>query len=406
MTEVKEKSGFMGFKRNIYALGLVSLFTDISSEMAYPLIPDLMKAVGAGAAALGVVEGVAEATASVMKAVSGYVSDRFGKRKQPVFIGYLMSGLAKPLLGLAVSWPLILLIRFSDRMGKGIRTAPRDALLADSSPPDKMGAAFGLHRAMDTMGAVLGPALAYFLLHGMGVGLTSVFILAAVPAAIGLAVIGAGVKEVPPRRAKSGPFRFSFKDLSPGLKRFILVSGLFSLGNFPAVFLILRCRELGIDTDHVILIYLLNNLVYSLTSLPAGALSDRIGRKAMLTAAYLMFAAVFAAGAMAATPLHAVIVFMGYGVFQGIYEGSSRALLADLEPSERRASSYGVLHAVIGMAMLPGGIMAGALWKFAGAPAAFGLSAAIGVAAAVLFVVLVSPPAAPATEKNIAPPEQ
>jgi MFS family permease len=292
---------------------------------------------------------------------------------------------------LAVNWPMVLVIRFADRMGKGIRTAPRDALLADSSPPDKMGTAFGLHRAMDTMGAVLGPALAYFLLHGMEVRMTSVFILAAVPAALSLAVIGGGVKEVPPRRKKSEPFHFSFRALNPGLKRFVIVSGLFSLANFPAVFLIKRCRDLGIDMDQVILIYLVYNVVYSLTSLPAGALSDKIGRKATLTIAYLVFAAVFAGGALAATPWHAILVFMGYGVFSGVYEGASRALLADLEPSERRASSYGVLHAVIGMAMLPGGIIAGALWKFAGAPAAFSVSAVIGLIAAVLFIALVKP---------------
>lgn len=378
-----------GPKRNVYALGLVSLLTDASTEMVYPLLPDLLKTLGAGAAVMGWVEGLAEATASVMKAVSGYVSDRLGRRKRLIFGGYFLSGLAKPGLALAGSWPVVMGIRFFDRMGKGIRTAPRDALLADSSPPGSMGRSFGLHRAMDTMGAVLGPALAFIMLRLLGFPLDWIFFAAAVPAALALAVIGGAVREVPPRRVSGDGFRLSFRDLSPGFRRFVIVSGVFSLGHFPSVFLILRCRELGVSMEQAPLVYLLYNLVYSLVALPAGSLSDRVGRRKVLIASFLLFSGVFAMGTLASTWWHGLLVFAGYGVFQGIFEGSHRAFCADLEPSERRGSSYGVLHSVVGLSTLPAGIIAGTLWDLAGAEAAFALSAGIGLVAAILFVVLI-----------------
>jgi MFS family permease len=378
-----------GPRRNIYALGLVSFFTDVSSEMAYPLLPDLLKSVGGGAVWLGVIEGVAEATASLMKAVSGYFSDRLGKRKPLVFGGYFLSGVAKPLLGIAGSWPLILFVRFFDRMGKGIRTAPRDALIADSCPPEKLGASFGLHRAMDTMGAVIGPMLAFLLLSILGWRINWIFFAAAVPAGLGLLVILGAVKEVPPKRTSDETFRFSLRDTSPEFRRFVLVSGIFSLGHFPAVFLILRCRELGIDMERVTLVYLLYNVVYSLVALPAGGLSDRVGRRRMLIASYLFFAAAFAGGALASEWWQGVVVFMAYGVFQGIYGGGHRAFIADLEPSERRASSYGVLHSVTGLMALPAGVVAGALWKFLGPAASFFLASAIGALSAILFAALI-----------------
>jgi len=386
-----------GLRRNIYALGIVSFLTDVSSEMVYPLLPDLVAAVGGGAAAMGVIEGAAEATASVMKAVSGYLSDRWGKRKQPIFVGYLLSGLIKPLLGLAMSWPYILAMRFMDRMGKGIRTAPRDALIADSIPPSQLGTAFGLHRAMDTMGAVIGPVIGFLFLHWLGWPLNRIFFLAALPAFLGLGFILAAVKEVPPPRERPVRLRLSFSQLNPAFKRLVIVTGLFNLAHFPSVFLILRCRELGIGADYVMLVYLAYNLVYALVSLPAGRLSDRVGRRRVLIVSYLLFAGVFALGAGASLPWHAVALFMGYGVFQGLYEGAHRAFCADLVPSERRAMSYGVLHAVAGLAILPAGLIAGGLWKLTGPAGAFSLSAAIAAAAGVLFTVLV--PTSPCEKK-------
>lgn len=387
-TEQKDEST-RGPKRNIYALGLVSLFTDMSTEMVYPLLPDLLRAMGAGSVALGVIEGMAEATASVTKAASGYLSDRVGKRKPLIFCGYSLSGVAKPAMALAASWPLIMFVRFFDRMGKGIRTAPRDALIADSSPPGSLGKSFGLHRAMDTLGAVLGPVAAYLLLHSLGWKVNWIFFAAAIPAALGVFVILGAVKEVPPQRKEGEAFKFKWSELNPGFKRFVVVSGVFSLGHFPAVFLVLRCRELGISMDRVMLVYLAYNLVYSAVALPVGWLSDIIGRRKILIGAFFIFAMVFGMGALASVWWHAVAVFMAYGIFQGIYEGSHKAFCADLEPSERRASSYGVLHGVVGLATLPAGIMAGVLWKFVGPQAAFGLSAILGLVTAFLFMALI-----------------
>ena len=389
----EEEEALRPRKANIYSLGLVSLFTDASTEMVYPLLPDLVRhlvrVVGSEALALGAVEGVAEATASVMKAVSGYFSDRWRRRKLPVFLGYLISGMAKPLLALAGSWPVLLLIRFWDRMGKGIRTSPRDALLADSAPPEALGTSFGLHRAMDTMGAVLGPLIAFLLLYALEIKFTYIFFVAAAPAGLALLVIILAVREVPPRRKKEKRFRLSWSGLSPAFQRFVVVSGVFSLGHFPAAFLVLRCRELGVSMEMVTLVYLLYNLVYSLAALPAGRISDKVGRRKTLIFAYFLFAAVFAGGAFAQEWWHGVLVFMGYGIFQGIYEGGHRAFCADLEPSERRASSYGVLHAVIGGATLPAGLIAGALWTWAGAAAAFVFASLLALCAGVIFILLI-----------------
>jgi len=216
-----------------------------------------------------------------------------------------------------------------------------------------------------------------------------IFFAAAIPAALGVLVILAAVREVPPKRDPGEQFKFRWGELNPGFKRFVIVSGVFSLGHFPAVFLVLRCRELGIGIDRVMLVYLAYNLVYSLVALPSGSISDRVGRRKVLIGAFFLFALVFGGGAMASQWWHGVAMFMAYGVFQGMYEGSHRAFCADLEPSERRASSYGVLHAVAGLATLPAGMVAGLLWKFAGPQAAFALAASLGLLAAVLFMAII-----------------
>lgn len=375
-------------KKNIVSLGFVSLFTDISSEMVYPYIPLLIQSCGGGPALIGLIEGVAEATASVLKAFSGWFSDKIGKRKGLVLFGYSLSAITKPLLGLAKTWPLVLAFRFLDRTGKGIRTAPRDAILADSAQASKIGRAFGLHRAMDTAGAAVGPLIAFVLLSYAGFDFRSLFFWALIPAAVGVIIILGWVREVRPERREAA-FSFQLKDLDPNFYRYLAASVFFVLGHFSNAFLILRAQELGVAIAHLTLIYLLYNMVYSAFSYPSGVISDRIGRKKTIAISYIVFILVFLGFAFASAPLHAWLLFAAYGVFYGINDGVQRAFVADIVPSAKRATAYGIYHAVTGASMLPASLIAGLLWKTASSSAAFMVGAGLAAVACLLLIILV-----------------
>ncbi len=385
--------------RNIISLGVVSLFTDISSEMIYPYIPVLIKSLGGGPAAIGLIEGIAESTASILKAFSGWFSDKIQKRKGLILAGYSLSALSKPLLGLSRVWSMVLGFRFLDRVGKGVRTAPRDAIIADSASEASMGRAFGLHRAMDTLGAVIGPLLAFLLLRYMYPGdegaFRSLFYWAVIPALLGLIVIIFWVKEIKPERLEA-VFQFRFRDLHPNFYRYLVVSLFFVLGNFTNAFLILRAQELGVAIAYLTMIYLLYNAVYSVTSYPAGILSDRIGRRKTIAVSYLIFALVYIGFAFASSPIHVWLLFAAYGVFDGINEGVQRAFVADIVPSAQRATAYGIYHAVTGSAMLPASLIAGLLWSAASPSAAFIFGASLALIACLLLIIFVR-------ERNISP---
>ncbi len=384
----KEREGQEEKSRNIVSLGFASLFTDISSEMVYPYIPVLIQSCGGGPALIGLIEGIAEATASVLKAFSGWFSDRIQKRKALVTAGYSLSALTKPLLGLSRTWPLVLAFRFLDRLGKGVRTAPRDAILADSARAERMGRAFGLHRAMDTLGAAIGPLIGFALISWAGFDFRSLFFWALIPAVIGVIVILVWVKEVKPER-REAVFRFRFRDLDPNFYRYLVVSVFFVLGHFSNAFLILRAQEVGVGIAYLTLIYLVYNVVYSAVSYPAGVLSDRIGRKKTIALSYLIFGLVFIGFASASAPLHAWLLFAAYGVFYGINDGVQRAFVADIVPSAQRATAYGIYHAVTGAAMLPASLIAGLLWRAFSAGAAFFLGAGLALLAFILLIILV-----------------
>jgi len=385
------------FVRNIVSLGLVSLFTDISSEMVYPLIPDLVKAAGGGAAALGLIEGIAESSSQILKGFSGYWSDKIGKRKPIVFLGYLFSTLAKPLLGLSYLWEMVLGFRFLDRLGKGIRTSPRDAILADSTGEQKIGQWFGLHRMMDTLGAVLGPLLAMLLL-ARGLKLNHIFFWAVLPAGLGLLVIQFLVKEVPPAGSRQEKFRLEFRELNNIYHRFFFVSCVFGLGTFSNTFLILRAKDFGFALKTLPLLYLVFNSVSALSSLPAGMLSDRLGRKNVLLVAWAAFALSFLGFGLAKEAWQIWLLFGLFGVTDGIKEGVPKALVSDLVPSQKRASALGIYYAAIGIMTLVSSGLAGLLWKMAGPMPAFACGAGLGVIAFILLAILVpnriNPPAA------------
>ncbi len=378
--------------RNVVALGLVSLLTDLSSEMIYPLLPVFLTTVlGAGPAALGIIEGVAETTASLLKLFSGVWSDRVGRKKPLVVAGYALSTLARPLVGLAAAWGHVLAIRFADRIGKGVRTSPRDALVAASVAADDRGRAFGLQRAMDHLGAVLGPVAAFALLTGAGLSYRPVFLLSVIPGLAAVASLLFFVREpATPAPAHAGG-RLRDGGLPAPFRRYLVIVCLFTLGNASDAFLILRAVDAGVPAAYVPLLWGAFNLVKSSLSTPAGMLSDRWSRKTLIVGGWLVYAACYGGWAFARGPASVVGLFLAYGLFAAATEGAERAFVADFVPPERRGTAFGWFHLAVGVSALPASVMFGILWSRYGAPAAFGLSASLAVAASGLLILLPAP---------------
>jgi MFS family permease len=381
--------------RNVIALGAVSLLTDFSSEMIYPLLPVfLTTTLGAGPAALGIIEGVAETTASLLKLFSGAWSDRTGRRKPLVVAGYGLSAAMRPLVGFATGWGHVLAVRFSDRIGKGIRSSPRDALIAGSVSAQDRGRAFGLQRAMDHMGAVVGPLVAFLLLSGAGLSLRTVFFLSAIPGVAAVAALLLFVREPGgPIPAHAGA-RLLDGQLPPAFRRYLLVVCLFTLGNASDAFLILRAVETGVPVAYVPLLWGAFHVVKSSLSMPAGILSDRWDRKKVVVAGWIVYAATYAAWGLVSGPAWMVGLFLVYGIYAAATEGVERALVADFVPAERRGTAYGWFHLAVGVSALPASVLFGFLYKWYGAQAAFGVSAALAVAASALLLMLRIPSAA------------
>ncbi len=377
---------------NVKVAGVVSFFTDLSSEMIVPVLPLFLSiTLGAPAAAIGVIEGIAESTASVLRVFAGWLSDRAGKRKPLVVAGYSLSNLTKPLLALAGSWPQVLAVRFADRFGKGIRGAPRDALIADSVGPERRGLAFGFHRSMDTVGAAGGPLIAFATLAFLPENYRAVFWIAAIPGVIAIAVAVFFLRDIARPPAPGQAPKLGFAGLGRGFMLFTLIAGLFALGNSSDAFLILRARNLGLAPAVIPLVYFAFNVVYAVLATPFGALSDRVGRRRLLMAGYAIFAVVylgFAVAGGAAGRAEAVALFLVYGTYYALTEGVQRALVVDLVPSGLRATALGTFSTVTGVALLPASVVAGALWDRVGPAAPFFYGAALAALAVILFAVL------------------
>lgn len=379
--------------RNAVLLGLVSLFTDVSTELVYPLLPlFLTETLRAGPALLGLVEGIAESVAGLMKVGSGYWSDRLGRRKPLAAAGYALGALGKLFLFVASSWGWVLAGRVVDRFGKGVRTAPRDALVADSVPRAQLGRAFGLHRAMDTLGASLGVLGAYLFVQRSGGDLRAAFLWAFLPGALAL-LFFLPLREPAPRggEQRDGPGgagapsprpRLEWNALTPTLKAFLLLAFLFSLGNSSNQFLLLRAGSLGASAGTVVLLYLTYNLVYTAAAYPAGRLGDRLGHGRVLVYGHLAYALVYAAFAVVRGGPALWGVFAAYGVYAAFTEGVARAFLAELAPAGLRATVLGLHATLVGAALLPASLIAGALWEAFGAPAPFWFGAGMGLLAA------------------------
>ncbi len=384
----------MKLPRTVKALGVVSLLTDVSSEMIYPLLPAFLTGVlRAGPAFLGAVEGLAETVASLLKLMAGRLSDRLPRRKPLVVIGYSLSSLVRPLVAVAMAPWHVLAVRVADRVGKGVRGAPRDAIVADVTPASDLGRAYGFHRAMDHAGAMAGPLIATALLW-WGLSLRSVFAWAAVPAVLSVAVLLLGVRETVrdpvgarPASAGAGP-----APLGRGFRRYLLVLAVFTLGNSSDAFLLLRAQDAGVPLTAIPLLWAFHHAVKSALSTWGGSLSDRLGRRTTILAGWCVYALAYAGFAFAQRPLHVFLLFALYGLFHALTEGPERALVAALAPPEAKGRAFGWFHAVTGAMLLPASLLTGVLWQTLGAATALGAGAALAALAAVGLLVLVPEP--------------
>jgi MFS family permease len=373
--------------RNVIALAAVSFLTDVSSEMIYPLLPVFLTSVlGANASFIGAIEGAAETAAALLKLASGWWSDRVRRRKPLVLVGYAIASAMRPLVAIATSAVQVLGIRVADRVGKGIRNAPRDALIAESVDPSIRGRAFGFHRAADHAGGVVGPLIAFAVLTYHVAALRTVFWLAAIPGLLSVLVVAFGVRDIPRAASPAGGGPDLRQPLGGLFWRVLAAIFVFTLGNSTDAFLLLRANQLGVPVALAPILWAALHVVKSASSTPGGTLSDRIGRRPTLIMGWLLYAAVYLGFALASTAWQAWALFGVYGVFFGLTEGSERALVADLVAPERRGTAFGWYNLSIGLGALPASLLFGFVWDRAGAARAFEMGAALALVAAVGLV--------------------
>ncbi|MDP2649542.1 MAG: MFS transporter, partial [bacterium] len=355
--------------------------------MIYPIVPIFLTSViGAPVSVMGFIEGVAEATASLMKFVSGYISDKAQKRKIFVVAGYSLGAISKPLIGLAYAWPLVLFARIIDRLGKGVRTSARDSILLQNATSENKGLIFGFHRAFDSAGAVLGPLLALFLLSVMNENIRLIFFLAFIPSAIGVLLLILFVKEKKhEEKGKSLKINFSWKILSPSFKLFFVISIIFALGNSSDAFLLLRSKNLGFSTTLVVLTYVLYNLSQTIFSTPAGHLADKIGARRVFAIGLLVFAAVYFAFGIINNPIWIWIIFPIYGVYIAFTDGVSKAYISEFITEKESGTYFGIYQMGIALASFFASFAAGILWTNVHPSAAFFYGSAMAILALIVL---------------------
>jgi MFS family permease len=413
----ERKSLFAGISKNVFAMGLTSFLTDFSTELYYPLLPVFLKTVlGAGVRFIGVIEGLAETTASLLKLVSGWLSDRLNRRKALVIGGYGLSGLTRPLIAISAAGWHVLGARFIDRIGKGLRTSARDALIADSTHESYRGKAFGFHRAMDHAGAVVGPLVAFAILAALLLGsgffanlvrhpvdtlsrmeemqpsernFRTVFWLASIPAILAVLVLVFFVKEIRRKGEYAKLPVLTLKPFDRYFKRFIPIIILFTLGNSSDAFLILRAKDLGVATIFVPILWVALHIVKMLSSMPGGAWSDKVGRRKVIIAGWTVYSLIYLGFALARNQWHIWSLFTFYGIYFGLTEGTEKAFVADLVPSELRATAYGIYNFAIGIAAFPASLIMGILWQSFNATVAFTFGAALALIAMLLLALAI-----------------
>lgn len=369
--------------RNVWAVGLTSFFMDISSEMVVNILPlFLANVLGVQTAVIGLIEGVAEATASLLKLFSGWLSDRVGGRKWLAVAGYGLSAATKPFFYIANSWGLVAAVRWADRLGKGIRTAPRDALVADSVSRETRGLAFGFHRALDTAGAMAGLLLAagvVWLAQANSLSLSrstfqTIVLISLAPALLAVLSLALGAHDVAVTGRREAP-RFSLRGLGRPFSVFLVIVSLFTLGNSSDAFLVLRAQTLGVSVTGILMMLVVFNFVYALVSTPAGARSDRVDRRRLIIGGWLVYALIYLGFALARAGWQVWLLYVAYGLYYGMATGTANAMVADLVPAHLRGTAYGAYHAVIGLLAFPASLFAGILWEGAGGWPGFGPSA-------------------------------
>ncbi|MEO6392187.1 MAG: MFS transporter, partial [Pyrinomonadaceae bacterium] len=392
--------------RNVFALGFVSLLNDASTEIIYPILPLFLSAtLGASPAIIGIIEGTAESVSSLLKLFAGYWSDRLGRRKGLVIFGYSLAVVVRPLLAFATSWQMVFGIRLADRVGKGIRSAPRDALIADSVEPEERGLAYGLNRAMDYVGAVIGPVFSFALLYFIATNWNApsvrdyrlLFLLASIPAFGAVVVAFFGVHE----KKHNGetlvaelrpPPKFSLRGFDGNFKVFLVLVAVFTLSNSTDAFLLLRAREAGVPIAIIPLLWAALHVSKVLSALIGGHLSDHLGRKTLIASGWILYALVYAGFAFATKPWMAWALFLVYGAYFGLAEGAEKALVADLVRADQRGTAFGLYNLAFSITVLPASLLMGWVWLKWGAQTAFLLSAGLGIVAAVTLLLTVNAP--------------
>lgn len=379
----KQKSTIRDLPRNVWAVSLTSFLMDISSEMVINIIPlFLFNTLGVRTHIIGIIEGVAEATASILKVFSGWLSDKLHGRKWIAVAGYGISALAKPFFYFAQSWGMVAGVRWADRVGKGVRTAPRDALVADSIEPHQRGLAFGFHRAADTGGAMIGlliAALVVWLTQSTSLTLgentfRTVVLISLIPAFLAVISLAAIARETRLNTEATAP-QITFKRLGKPFLVFLLIVGVFDLGNSSDAFLVLRAQERGVSVLGIMLMLAVFNLIYALVSTPAGALSDRVGRRRVIIGGWLVYGLIYLGFALAQQPWHVWVLYCAYGLYYGLAYGTAKAMVADLVTPDLRGTAYGTYNAILGIIDLPASLIAGVLWQGIGTWSGFGPSA-------------------------------
>lgn len=382
--------------RNIILLGLISCFADISSEMVYPLIPlYLTAAFGTTPMLVGVIEGIAESLASLLKVFSGYISDRFQRKKSLAFFGYATGVVYKIALIFAGSWTGILLARVIDRFGKGVRTAPRDVMVSESADKNEMGKAFGIHKMLDMAGSAVGIALSFLLVRSIGEGgYKTIFAVSIIPVVLALGLFFFVHEKKEPRAAvQREPFWKNVSRLDGRLKLYLAVTFLFTLGNSSNSFLLLRAADIGFSSSDTIALYFVYNVTASILAIPCGKLSDRVGRKRLLVGGYLTFSVVYFGFAFCNAKPMMVLIFVIYGVYTAMTAGVERAFIAEIAPPELKGTMLGLHSTLAGIALLPASVIAGALWDGVGASAPFLWGAVLSMASAGILALFLRAPA-------------
>ena len=396
--EEEKLSCIRSLPRNVWAVSLTSFFMDISSEMVVNILPlFLFNVLGVRISVIGLIEGIAESTASLLKLFSGWFSDKLGARKWLAVTGYGISALTKPFFYVANTWMAVAAVRWADRLGKGIRTAPRDALVADSVVEKQRGLAFGFQRAADTAGAMIGLLIAlgvvwWLQTNDIALGestFRTIVLISIIPAVLAVLVLALGARDIPVSGKEKAP-KFALLALGKPFLVFMIIVGIFDLGNSSDAFLILRAQERGMSVVGMLSMLVIFNLVYTLVSTPAGALSDRIGRERLIIAGWLVYAAIYFGFGIAQTSWQVWVLYAVYGLYYGLAYGTSKAMVADLVPENVRGTAYGTYNAVLGILDLPASVIAGVLWQGIGAWQGLGASAPFlfGAAMSLLAAVL------------------